>query len=153
MSPLSIVPSYIRRIQSQYYLVADESTAVNFGQGDLVVTYSRGYRRISVLPDGGFEGYNGCSDFCFTGSYSDWIGSSPPSGNWDATIFFYKPYAHTGNGVALLGSADGVDSKIGTLTPAKKLSTTVGTNYVIQVFFLSSFSGPQLEAMVKVYIL
>ncbi|KAJ7867231.1 hypothetical protein B0H14DRAFT_3590403 [Mycena olivaceomarginata] len=138
---------------SMYYLVADESTAVNFGQGDLVVTYSRGYRRISVLPDGGFEGYNGCSDFCFTGSYSDWIGSSPPSGNWDATIFFYKPYARTGNGVALLGSADGVDSKIGTLTPAKKLSTTVGTNYVIQVFFLSSFSGPQLEAKAKVDIL
>jgi hypothetical protein len=117
------------------------------------VTYSRGYSRISVLPDGGFEGYNGCSDFCFTASYSNWIGTSPPSGNWDATVFFYKPYAHTGNGVALLGSADGVDSKIGTLTPAKKLSTTVGTNYVIQVFFLSSFSGAQLEAKAKVDIL
>ncbi|KAJ7301698.1 hypothetical protein DFH08DRAFT_1090122 [Mycena albidolilacea] len=138
---------------SMYYLVADESTAVNFGQGDLLVTYSRGYSRISVLPDGGFEGYNGCSDFCFTASYSNWIGTSPPTGNWDATVFFYKPYAHTGNGVALLGSADGVDSKIGTLTPAKKLSTTVGTNYVIQVFFFSSFSGAQLEAKAKVDIL
>jgi hypothetical protein len=28
---------------SMYYLVADPSTAVNYGQGDLVVTYARGY--------------------------------------------------------------------------------------------------------------
>ncbi|KAF7354383.1 hypothetical protein MVEN_01127100 [Mycena venus] len=118
---------------SMYYLVADESTAVNFGQGDLVVTFSRGYSRISVLPDGGFEGYNGCTDFCFTASYSNWIGTSPPSGNWDATIFFYKPSGRS--------------------PPAKKLSTIVGTNYVIQVFFLSSFSGAQLEANAKVDIL
>ncbi|KAJ7721889.1 hypothetical protein B0H16DRAFT_362083 [Mycena metata] len=138
---------------SMYYLVADESTAVNFGQGDLLVTYSRGYRRISVLPDGGFEGYTGCSTFCFTASYSNWIGTSPPSGNWDATVFFYPPYAHTGHSVALLTSADGVDSKIGTLTPAKKLGTEVGTNYVIQGFFLSAFGGAQLEANAKVDIL
>ncbi|TFK66970.1 hypothetical protein BDN72DRAFT_125476 [Pluteus cervinus] len=31
---------------SMYYEVADESTAVNFGQGDLVVTFSRGYAKL-----------------------------------------------------------------------------------------------------------
>jgi len=33
---------------SMYFTPADASTAVNFGQGDLVVTLSRGYKRIDV---------------------------------------------------------------------------------------------------------
>ncbi|KAF7333732.1 hypothetical protein MVEN_02329600 [Mycena venus] len=112
---------------SMYYLAADESTAVNFGQGSLVVTFSRGYARKSLLPDGGFEGFTGCSDFCFTASYANWIGTSPLGGVLDASIFFFPPYAHTEheNGVA----------------------------YVVQCFMSSAFSGPQFEAPAKVVIM
>ncbi len=38
----------------QYYLVA--ATAVNIGQGSLVVTYAREYSRKSLVPDVDFEG-------------------------------------------------------------------------------------------------
>ncbi|KAJ7118053.1 hypothetical protein C8R44DRAFT_982831 [Mycena epipterygia] len=138
---------------SMYYLVADESTAVNFGQGDLVVTLSRGYRRLSVLPDGGFEGYTACDFFCFTASYANWIGTSPANGSFDASIFFFAEYAHTGHGVALLGSASGTDSLAGTLTPAAPLKTKAGTGYVIQAFMVSTFSGEQREGPAKVDIL
>ncbi|KAF7303810.1 hypothetical protein MIND_00610700 [Mycena indigotica] len=133
---------------SMYYLVADESTAVNYGQGSLVVTLSRGYARKNLVIDGGFEGYTGCSDFCFTASYSNWIGTS--LGNLDASVFHFQPYSHFGSGVALFGAAFGDDSLAGTLKPAKPLVTEKGASYVIQAFFISSFSGPSLEAHAKV---
>ncbi|KAF7290317.1 hypothetical protein HMN09_01289700 [Mycena chlorophos] len=135
-----------------YYLVANETTAVNYGQGDLVVTYSRGYSRNNLVIDGGFEGFT-CDDFCLTESYANWIGSSPSGGTDDATIFHFQPYAHFGESCALLGSAFGDDSDAGTLTPTQKLKTVVGQTYVVQVFFISSFSGAQLEAPAKVDIL
>ncbi|KAJ6582353.1 hypothetical protein B0H19DRAFT_526848 [Mycena capillaripes] len=138
---------------SMYYLVADESTAVNFGQGPLVVTLSRGYARKSVLPDGGFEGFTACDDFCFAASYSNWIGTSPSGGDFDASIFFFQPYAHNGHGSALLGAAFGDDALPGTLTPAKPLITDSGVAYVIQCFISSAFSGEQLEGPAKVDIL
>ncbi|KAJ7146872.1 hypothetical protein C8R44DRAFT_864590 [Mycena epipterygia] len=119
---------------SMYYLVADESTAVNFGQGDLV-------------------GYTVCDFFCFTASYANWIGTSPANGSLDASIFFFAEYAHTGHGVALLGSASGTDSLAGTLTPAAPLKTKAGTGYVIQAFMVSTFSGEAREGPAKVDIL
>ncbi|KAJ7690901.1 hypothetical protein B0H14DRAFT_848414 [Mycena olivaceomarginata] len=138
---------------SMYYLVADESTAVNYGQGDLVVTLSRGYRRKDLLIDGGFEGYTACNDFCFTASYANWIGTSPAGGNLDASIFFFSNYAHTGHGSALLGAAFGDDNKAGTLASAHALQTTSGAHYVVQAFVSSAFSGASLEAGAKVEIL
>lgn len=60
----------------------------------------------------------------------------------DATIFFYAQYAHSGNGVGLLGSADGSDSLNGTLTPAQPLQTVAGQKYTIVFFQASAFSGP-----------
>ncbi|KAJ7090514.1 hypothetical protein C8R44DRAFT_990715 [Mycena epipterygia] len=135
---------------SMYFLVADESTAVNFGQGDLVVTLSRGYKRLSVLPDGGFEGYTACDDFCFTQSYENWIGTSPAGGDLDANIFFFADYAHTGHGSALLGAAFGDDSLAGTLTPAAPLKTKTGTGYVIQAFMMSAFSDEEDAAKVDI---
>ncbi|KAF7315691.1 hypothetical protein MIND_00084700 [Mycena indigotica] len=138
---------------AMYYLVADESTAVNYGQGDLVVTMSRGYARKNLVIDGGFEGYTACDDFCFTESYSNWIGTSSKGGSLDASIFHFQPYAHFGSGVALLGAAFGDDSLSGTLTPAKPLATDKGANYVVQVFFISSFSSQALEGPAKVDIL
>ncbi|KAF7356083.1 hypothetical protein MVEN_00938200 [Mycena venus] len=137
----------------QYYLVADNTTAVNFGQGNLKVTLSRGYARKTALPDGGFEGFTACDDFCFAASYANWIGTSPAGGDFDASIFFFPPYAHTGHGSALLGAAFGDDGLTGTLTPAAPLKTDNGAHYVIQCFMASAFSGAQLEASAKVDIL
>ncbi|KAJ7217270.1 hypothetical protein GGX14DRAFT_602789 [Mycena pura] len=138
---------------SMYYLIADESTAVNFGQGPLVVTLSRGYARKNLVIDGGFEGFNACDDFCFAASDANWIGTSPTGGDFDATIFFFSTFAKDGNGSALLGAAFGDDTDAGTLTPAKPIATKNGANYVIQSFFISSFSGTALEANAHVDIL
>ncbi|KAJ7722206.1 hypothetical protein B0H16DRAFT_359402 [Mycena metata] len=137
---------------AMYYLVTDESTAVNTGQGDLVVTYSRGYKRISVLPDGGFESYTACDDFCFTTSYATWTGTSPSGGSQDASIFFHPPYAYTGHSVGLLGSAEDVDALLGTLSPAAPLATKAGVSYSIQCFMNTAFSGSAVEASANVDI-
>ncbi|KAJ7486596.1 hypothetical protein FB451DRAFT_1362915 [Mycena latifolia] len=137
---------------SMYYLVADESTAVNTGQGDLKVTYSRGYARKNLIIDGGFEGY-ACGDFCFTASYANWIGTTPSAGDLDVSIFNYAPYAYTGHSVALFGAAFGDDALAGTLKPAKRLTTVPGKQYVIQAFFISTYSGENDEKNAKVDIL
>ena len=137
----------------QYFIVADESTAVNTGQGNLTVTFSRGYQRKNFVIDGGFEGYNACDSFCFTQSYSNWISTSSVGGYLDATIFFFAPYAYSGNGVGLLGSAFGFDSLPGTLTPAQPLQTVAGQSYTITFFQASAFSGSYLEAPAFVDIL
>ncbi|KIJ33759.1 hypothetical protein M422DRAFT_182877 [Sphaerobolus stellatus SS14] len=129
-----------------YFIPADNSTAVNFGQGDLVVTFSCGYKRTNFVVDGGFEGFPCSSSFCFAASYSKWIGTSARGGVLDATIFHLAPYAHAGNGVGLLGSADGTNSLPGTLTPAHPLATVAGKNYTINLFSSSVFSGHQEEA-------
>ena len=138
---------------SQYFIVADESTAVNTGQGDLAVTFSRGYKRKNFVIDGGFEYYDACDFFCFTSSYAYWIGTDSVNGSFDATIFHFAPYARSGNGVGLLGSAYGYDSLPGTLTPAQPLQTVSGQNYVITFFQSSAFSGPDDEARAFVDIL
>ncbi|KAJ7738248.1 hypothetical protein DFH07DRAFT_927286 [Mycena maculata] len=138
---------------SMYYIPADASTAVNFGQGDLVVTLSRGYSRLSVLPDGGFEGYTACDDFCFSASYTNWIGTSSAGGDFDASIFFYTPYARTGHGSGLLGAAFGDDALSGTLTPAAPLTTEAGKTYVVQAFVGNAFAPGDAEADAFVVIL
>jgi hypothetical protein len=118
------------------------------------VTYSRGYRRISVLPDGGFEGYTACDDFCFDSSYASWTGTSATAGSTgqDATVFFFPPFAHSGHGSALLGEALDSDTFSGVLTPSAPLHTVAGKKYTIQCFMASSFSGEQLEAPARVDI-
>ncbi|KAJ7237235.1 hypothetical protein C8J57DRAFT_127460 [Mycena rebaudengoi] len=139
---------------SMYYLVANESTAVNFGQGDLVVTYSRGYARKSVLPDGGFESFDGndCDGFCFTESNANWIGSSPAGGH-DATIFFDDaPFPHSGHSAALFGAIFDDNTQSGTLKPAKPLDTKAGVTYDIQCFMGGTFSQT-LESPAKVDIM
>ncbi|ESK82341.1 fruit-body specific protein a [Moniliophthora roreri MCA 2997] len=140
---------------SMYYEVTDASTANNYGQGDLKVTQSRGYRRKSVVPDGDFESYQ-CpdgGDFCYTTSTSTWTATSPAGGNLDATIFHYQPYAHSGNSVALLGSANGADLFPGTLKPANRLDTVPGKTYTIQFFTSSVYSGPVLQRDAYVTVL
>ncbi|KAF9472402.1 hypothetical protein BDN70DRAFT_909155 [Pholiota conissans] len=131
---------------SMYFIVADASSAVNTGQGDLKVTLSRGYKRTNFVIDGGFEGFNECDDFCFESSYANWIGTSPAGGDTDASIFFFPDFAHAGNGVALLGSANGVDALAGTLAPTKPLATVAGKKYSIGFFHASSFAPPSQEA-------
>jgi len=139
---------------SMYYLVADASTAVNFGQGDLLVTDSRGYARSNSIVDGGFEGFT-CGageDFCFAASYANWEGTSPDGGNLDASIFDYVPYARTGHSVALLGSAFGEDSLLGTLAPASPIATEAGVSYTLQFFLSTSYSGQDSEGDASVEI-
>ncbi|KAK7051024.1 hypothetical protein VNI00_005136 [Paramarasmius palmivorus] len=133
---------------SMYWVPSDASTAVNYGQGDLKVTLSRGYRRKSLLPDGDFESTtcpNG-GTFCYTASTSSWIGISPSGGNLDASIFHYGPYARSGNGVGLLGSGFGTDNLPGTLKYAQPLQTVPGKTYNIEFFTSSTYSGPALQA-------
>ncbi|KAF7334503.1 hypothetical protein MVEN_02279800 [Mycena venus] len=120
---------------SMYYFVADESSAVNFGQGSLVVTLSRGYARKSALIDGGFEGYTGCDDFCFTDSYANWIGTSP-SGGTPRRLDLLLP-ALRSHGPRIW-------------TARLRLRCA---NYVVQCFMSSAYSGSQLEAPAKVDIM
>ncbi|KAG6915703.1 hypothetical protein DXG01_010313 [Tephrocybe rancida] len=134
---------------SFYYLVADASTAVNYGQGDLKVTYSRGYKRTSFAVDGGFESYT-CDDFCFAASSNTWVGTSPAGGSLDASVFHYTPYARTGSSVALLGSASGVDNLSGTLSPKAPLKTVAGKSYTVTFFANTLYAGPDAEASASV---
>ncbi|KAG6901664.1 hypothetical protein C0995_009445 [Termitomyces sp. Mi166 len=147
-------------ISGQYYLVADESTAVNYGQGSLKVTYSRGYRRASLALDGGFESYSCTSsgssapgDFCFSASSNTWVGTSPMGGSLDASIFHYGPYSRTGSSVALLGSASGVDMLSGTLSPQAPLGTVAGKKYVVTFFANTLYAGAEAEKTAWVDVL
>ncbi|KAJ3985590.1 hypothetical protein F5890DRAFT_1120822 [Lentinula detonsa] len=137
-----------------YYIPADPSTATNYGQGNLIVTQSRGYKRMNYVSNGGFEDFTcGGLIFCYTDKTEDWLASSPKDGDYDASIFHYQPYAHSGNSVALLGSAFGRDGYTGTLTYASGLSTEPDVEYVIEFFHSSYYSGQggELEAFVEVY--
>ncbi|KAF7304180.1 hypothetical protein MIND_00650100 [Mycena indigotica] len=143
---------------AMYYLASNASTAVNTGQGSLAVTFSRGYARKNLVIDGGFEGFAACAatSFCFAQSYVNWIGSSFVNGtvgHQDTTVFRFAPYAHFGVGSALFGAAAGDDAHAGVLTPARRLCTQPGAKYIIQNFFISSFSGSALEAHAKVDVL
>jgi len=126
---------------------------VNTGQGDLQVTQSRGFSRTNLVVDGGFEGFNSCADFCITSSDSAWIGTSSTGGTDDATIFFFQPFARSGNAVALLGSANNVDSLPGTMAQRRALPTIRGRSYTINLFQSSSFSSPEDEANAHVDVL
>ncbi|KAJ3985589.1 hypothetical protein F5890DRAFT_1119932 [Lentinula detonsa] len=139
---------------SIYYIPAEPSTAVYLGQGNLTVTESRGYKRKTHILDGGFEDYT-CNDpaaaFCFTHTTDAWLASSIWEGNYDASIFHYKPYAHTGNSVAILGSAFGSDEYPGTLTVAASLSTEPGVKYIIEVFHSRFGEDREVDGFVEVY--
>ncbi|KAG6852896.1 hypothetical protein C0991_008293 [Blastosporella zonata] len=134
-----------------YYLVADPSTAVNYGQGDLQVTYSRGYARTSLAVDGGFESFT-CDEFCFAASNGNWVGTSPAGGSLDASVFHYQPYARTGSSVALLGSASGVDTLSGTLSTANSLKTVAGNSYTVTFFTNTLYAGPDAESPASVSV-
>ncbi|PFH49726.1 hypothetical protein AMATHDRAFT_76043 [Amanita thiersii Skay4041] len=126
---------------SMYYLVADESTAVNTGQGDLRVTYSRGYSRKPVLTDGDFEDFSctGNDTVCTTQSYANWVVSStnPNATTIDATILHDQSSAYRGSGVGVLGTQTDPRNAPGALTPAQPLNTVAGTAYTV-TFFASS---------------
>jgi hypothetical protein len=103
--------------------------------------------------DGGFENFKECNEFCFATSDDRWVGTSPKGGTDDATIFFFQPFARSGNAVALLGSANNLDSFPGTMAPRKPLKTTKGKTYAITFFQSSSFSFPEDEANAHVDVL
>ncbi|TFK71987.1 hypothetical protein BDN72DRAFT_836916 [Pluteus cervinus] len=137
-----------------YYLPTDAPTATNTGQGNLQVTYSRGYQRISILPDGGFEDYLACDVFCYTTSDDEdpnWFTISPPGGSGDAEIFYNPSYARTGHGVACLGSGYGSDTYSGTLQPKLPLNTVAGKDYWITFFHQDWWSAQSTSPFVDVY--
>ncbi|KAJ3806421.1 hypothetical protein F5876DRAFT_80709 [Lentinula aff. lateritia] len=136
---------------SIYYIPADPSTAVYRGQGNLTVTESRGYKRKTYILDGGFEYYT--CDEPNTAFYTTdtWLASSLSEGYHDASIFHYKPYAHSGNSLAILGSAFGYDEYPGTLTVASSLSTEAGVRYIIEFFHSRSREGMEVNGFVEVY--
>ncbi|KAF7333882.1 hypothetical protein MVEN_02345300 [Mycena venus] len=73
-------------------LLLSESTADNTGQGDLVVTFSRGYKPTSASP------------------HRMRPGSAPlPAAAIRTRRSFFPTYAYTGNSVGLLGAAFGDD--------------------------------------------
>ncbi|TFK68761.1 hypothetical protein BDN72DRAFT_897895 [Pluteus cervinus] len=131
---------------AMYYVPTDASTATNTGQGNLQVTYSRGYRRITYLPDGGFESYVDC-DGCWTLVNPNWLPTSPPGGDFDAELYYRPAWAHTGHSFAILGSGFGSDAFAGTLTPKAPLNTVAGKQYLITFFQQSTWvSGPAADA-------
>ncbi|KAJ7578266.1 hypothetical protein C8J56DRAFT_1170591 [Mycena floridula] len=139
---------------SFYYIPADQSSAVNTGQGDLQVTFSRGYRRISVLPDGGFESFSNCKGkaVCFTESDANWIGACDFGGQLDAVIFDFPLFAHSGHSAVALGSANGFDNHPGSFTAAHPLTTKPGRNYVVQLFhggFVASSKAQKSSVTIK----
>lgn len=133
----------------QYFIPSDNSTAVNYGQGDLEVTFSRGYKRQSFIVDGGFESFfcpsQDPQDICWTESDTNWVGTDSPGGHWDTLIFSHQPYAFAGHSVATFGSGDGSDSFPGTLTVAQPLNTVAGTAYTLQGFFFTGFNDASQE--------
>lgn len=71
----------------------------------------------------------------------------------DASIFFFAPYAHSGHGCGLLGSAFGTDPLSGTLALNGPLATVAGKTYTVSFFHNSAFSGSALETLAFVQIL
>lgn len=126
----------------QYYFPAVASSATNTGQGNLAIIESAGFRRNTYVIDGGFERFPCSETFCFATEYEYWVGSSAAGGKFDATVFSWRPYAHFGNAVAILGSAYGTDTLPGTLRPRKALDTKAGQKYVIEFFHFSSYGSP-----------
>lgn len=102
---------------SMYYLVADPSTATNYGQGSLVVTWARGYRRKHFVSDDDFESDD-----------TNWQTHPSSSIVHDATI------AYEGTGAGSLGPAN---SGPVTLSPAQPLNTNAGDSHIL-TFFASS---------------
>ncbi|KAF7308869.1 hypothetical protein MKEN_01087100 [Mycena kentingensis (nom. inval.)] len=133
---------------AMYTAPTNDSTATNAGQGDLKVSMSRGYARQSYIPNGDFESY-ACADggdFCFAETALGWVGSSPKGGHFDASVFHYAPYAHSGSSVALLGCAFGSDPYPGLLRPAAAIAgLKSGRSYVLGFFYSSAYSGKDLE--------
>ncbi|TFK73176.1 hypothetical protein BDN72DRAFT_855015 [Pluteus cervinus] len=132
---------------AMYYVPADALTATNTGQGNLQVTYSRGYRRITYLPDGSFESCVDC-DSCWTLVNPNCLPTSPPGGDFDAELFYRPAWAHTGHSFAILGSGFGSDAFAGTLTPKAPLNTVAGKQYLI-TFFQQSMGLDSQDAVAE----
>ncbi|KAF8951215.1 hypothetical protein BDZ97DRAFT_1032046 [Flammula alnicola] len=119
-----------------YFLPTDISTATNLGTDQLQVSESRGYARITLIPDGGFEGFT-CvccpgHPFCSTTSYAAWtvltdsVAGSP-------TEILRLTGTHTGFVFATLGFFSAGNP--GLLAPtAQPLATIAGKVYVITLF-------------------
>ena len=103
---------------TQYYLVANPSTATNTGQGSLKVTYARGYSRQPLNPDGDFSG-----------SDPTWITQG-------SSILHGSSLAHRGSDVGVVGmqTTPAPGSSLGSITLARPLATHASWTYGLQFF-------------------
>jgi hypothetical protein len=122
------------------------STAVNFGPMQPPCNARARVPANQPSHRRGLRGFRTCNDFCFAESDGTWISRSLPGGTLDGTTFFFQPFAHSGNAVALLGSTTASDALGDTLTPAMPLNTLPGKQYSIGFSHSSSFSLPNEEA-------
>ncbi|TFK66931.1 hypothetical protein BDN72DRAFT_871415 [Pluteus cervinus] len=139
-----------------YSIPKSKSDLSSSTKDNTTFSYSRGYRRITALPDGGFESYQSCdpsssfpsppTSFCFTYSTPTWSCQSSANGFDDCSIIHFSPYAHTGTTVSLLGSLTNTDNHFGTLSPSSPLNaTTPGGVYHLGFWHYGAYSGPELQ--------
>ncbi|KAI8803374.1 hypothetical protein BJ742DRAFT_503250 [Cladochytrium replicatum] len=128
---------------SLYYYMTNSTTATFTGKDAIAVTYSRGYHLLpsasSLLTDGGFESLSCTTFFCFSIESTAWQGSG--QGINGASVFSYKPFARSGFGLGILGSATYNDSLPGTLSTRTITGTQPGKQYVVRFWTDSTFSG------------
>ncbi|KAF9471247.1 hypothetical protein BDN70DRAFT_998689 [Pholiota conissans] len=123
-----------------YFIPTDGSTATNKGTSALKISESRGYTRVTLIQDGGFEGWNctACctAPFCSTRSYFAWeVLPLPGFTTLDGvTTILRLTGAHTGFDFATLGCFD-TPQNPGILQPvAQPLQTIAGQKYLITFF-------------------
>ncbi|KAF8654312.1 hypothetical protein AX16_003539 [Volvariella volvacea WC 439] len=139
---------------SMYTDWTTNNTATNYGQGDLQVTFSRGYRKSSFLPDGGFElwGWT-CPNYCVTQLTNHWRAYDSAGGTQDAVIMYWQQWARTFNALAVLGSLNNVDSLPGTIETRNPLPTYSHWWYKVAFYHRSDRSSPENQANSRVDVL
>ena len=123
--------------------MTDSSTATNTGQGNLLVTNSLGYSRISLIQDGSFQDFtciitqtNGCP---FVPS-AFWTRFFDPSVQYDFVLVNnFGGHSGTSSADFFFGppTPDSIASG-SSLTYALPLGTVPGTSYVISLFVTNS---------------
>ncbi|KAF9480574.1 hypothetical protein BDN70DRAFT_877402 [Pholiota conissans] len=127
---------------SQYNTLTDASTATNTGQGNIQVTASRGYNRISLIQDGSFQDYTcilqpgGSCPFIPSAFWTRVI----PGQNDFILVNNYQGITHSGTSAALFFfTTNSPPPFLGsTLTYALPLNAVPGKTYVISLFHTPS---------------
>ena len=101
----------------------------------MAVSQSRGYARVSLLPDGGFEQLPPCArglPFCSANGDATWTLVTTTSSTNTASQLLRLDGAHSGTVFATIGFFDSTNT--GIWTPADSLRTLPGSRYVITFY-------------------